>query len=107
MGHARALLGAENKGQQDAAWKTVVSKNLSVRDTENLVKKMKAATAEAEEKKEPQADSDEIYFTGVAEKLSRHFGTKVHIKRKGKKGRVEIDFFNNGDLDRLLSMLQK
>lgn len=107
MGHARALLGADNTGQQDSAWKTVVAKNLSVRDTENLVKKLKTSSAKDEEEKEPQPNSDTIYFTGVAEKLSRHFGTKVHIKRKGKKGRVEIDFFDNSDLDRLLSMLHK
>ena len=46
------------------------------------------------------------YFNDISEDLSRHFGTKVHIQRKGKKGRVEIEFFSDDDLDRLLGMLR-
>ncbi len=61
--------------------------------------------------KEPQlpiaTDSDTIYFASVADKLSGRFGTKVQIKRKGKKGKVEIDFYSDSDLERLLSFLQE
>lgn len=105
MGHARALLSATDENQQDNAWKTVIEQGLSVRETEALIKKMKK---EAEKLPEPptEPDSDEIYFKDVAEKLSSRFGTKVHILRKGKKGKVEIEFYSDSDLDRLLSFLQ-
>ncbi len=102
MGHARAILGAEKTAQQRAVWRQVISKGLSVRQTEALVKSMQ------EEKEEPdpkEPTSDEIYFSGVAEDLSRRYGTRVEIKRKGKKGKLEIEFYTNDDLDRLLRIL--
>jgi len=104
MGHARALLGASNSAQQHAAWRAVVSKGLSVRETERLINRLKA------EKKKPKKssdDSEQRYLLSLAEDLSRRFGTKVQIKRHGKKGRVEITFFNNEDLDRVLTLLKQ
>jgi len=102
MGHARALLGVEVPSQQIVAWRAVVSKGLSVRETENLIKKLKAG------KKKPKGSrpsSEDIYFTDLADNLSSYFGTKVVIKRSGQKGKVEIEFYNNNDLDRLMSLL--
>jgi ParB family transcriptional regulator, chromosome partitioning protein len=104
MGHARALLGAETAAHQNAALRAIVSKSLSVRQTEALIKRLKAS------KKPPRAatsNSDEIYFKDFEDKLSRQFGTGVRIKRQGKKGRVEIDFYNDDDLDRLLTLFNK
>jgi ParB family chromosome partitioning protein len=51
-------------------------------------------------------NSDLSYFTDIADDLSRRFGTKVQIKRRGQKGRVEIEFYTDDDLDRLLSLLK-
>ncbi|MEJ2097274.1 MAG: chromosome partitioning protein ParB, partial [Deltaproteobacteria bacterium] len=51
--------------------------------------------------------SEDIYFADVAENLSRFFGTKVQIKRSGKRGKIEIDFFSSEDLNRLLHLLEK
>ena len=104
MGHARALLGAEASSQQISAWREVISKGLSVRETENLIKKLKAG------KKKPkklQPSSEDIYFSDLANKLSSYFGTKVQIKRSGRKGKVEIDFYSNDDLDRLISFFKQ
>jgi ParB family chromosome partitioning protein len=50
--------------------------------------------------------SAQRYFKDVSEDLSRQFGTRVRIQRKGKKGRVEIEFFSDDDLDRLLGLLR-
>jgi ParB family chromosome partitioning protein len=103
MGHARAILGTEAPAQQKVVWRAVLSKGLSVRQTETLVKKLKT-----EKKRAPaSAASNTVYFKGLAEELSRQFGTRVQIVRKGKKGRVEIDFFSDDDLDRLISILKK
>jgi ParB family chromosome partitioning protein len=103
MGHARALLGAATSAQQNAVWRTVISKRLSVRETERLVKRLKA---EKEKPNKPSLSSDQSYFTDVAEDLSRRFGTKVNIQRRGQKGSVEIEFYSDGDLDRLLNLLK-
>ena len=104
MGHARALLGADTVSQQTAAWRTVVSKGLSVRQTEALVKRIKSQKKES--KKRPQS-SDAVYFSDLADDLSRRFGTRIQIKRQGKKGKIEIDFYSNDDLDRLIGLLNQ
>lgn len=104
MGHARALLGAETGAQQVAAWRTVVAKKLSVRQTEELVRKLKAAKPTDRPK---PADSTAVYLKQVADELSRRLGTRVNIQRKGKKGRLEVEFYSDDDLDRLLGLLQK
>ncbi len=104
MGHARALLGTENKAQQTSVWRTVISKKLSVRETEALINRLKT-----EKKKHPRSSisSDDIYFISLAEDLSRNFGTKVFFQRSRKKGKVVFEYYNNEDLDRLLGLWQK
>jgi ParB family chromosome partitioning protein len=104
MGHARAILGAEASAQQLAAWRSVMAKGLSVRQTEALVRNLKS------EKKKPRVSrnrTEEIYLSGLAEDLSRHFGTKILIKKVGPKGKVEIEFYGNDDLERLIQRLKK
>jgi ParB family chromosome partitioning protein len=104
MGHARALLGVENSTQQMAAWRAVIKKNLSVRETEELIRSLKG------EKKKPKVSrksSEDLYLLSLAEDLSRHFGTKVVIKQRGQTGRVEIEFYSNDDLDRLIERLRQ
>ena len=102
LGHAKVLLGADTPAHQMEAWQQVISKKMSVKETEQLVNRLKG------EKKDPlvsEPGSDDIYFLDIAEKLSRHYGTKVQIKRRGNKGRVEIEFYNNEDLNRLIELL--
>ena len=104
MGHARALLGIADKAHQSAVWRKVISRKLSVRETEALVNRLKK---ESGPEKKRQPGSDEIYFTNISEELSRNFGTKVQIRRRGQKGKVEIEFYSNEDLDRLLHLLTR
>jgi ParB family chromosome partitioning protein len=104
MGHARALLGASNSAQQNAAWRAIVSKGLSVRETERLINRLKS---EKKKPKKSSTGSEQRYLLSLAEDLARRFGTKVQIKRHGKKGRVEITFYNNDDLDRVLTLLKQ
>jgi ParB family chromosome partitioning protein len=104
MGHARALLGADTSAQQLTAWQAVSAKGLSVRETEDLIRRLKS------ENKRPRVSrksSDDIYFSGLADDLSRHFGTKVTIRKAGRKGRVEIEFYSYDDLDRLITLLRQ
>ncbi len=103
MGHARALLGSENIEQQQAVWQIILSKGLSVRQTEALIKKIKN---QDKKQKGPNKNTEDVYYLNYAEELSRFYGTKVQIKRKGKKGKVEVEFYNDDDLDRLLSLMK-
>lgn len=103
MGHARALLGAENAAQQNAGWREIIRKSLSVRQTEALIKRLRKVEQDIPPK---AASSEDRHLTHVAESLSRRFGTKVQIKRRGKKGKLEIEFYSNDDLDRLLELLK-
>ena len=103
MGHARALLGADTPGKQQAAWREVMVRKLSVRDTEALIKRI---NAEKKPARIPELTPGQRYFNDISEDLSRLFGTKVRIQHKGKKGRVEIDFFSDDDLDRLIGLLR-
>ncbi len=102
MGHAKVLLAAENAAQQMTAWRLIIARGLSVRDAEHLLERLKARKPEAEP---PSPAPETAYFFDVAEQLSRRFGTKVEIRRRGKRGKVEIEFYNDDDLDRLLSLL--
>jgi ParB family chromosome partitioning protein len=104
MGHARALLGTATSAQQNSVFRRIIAKGLSVRETERLIKRLKA---EKEKPKKPESSSEQRYFSDVADDLSGRFGTKVQIKRRGKKGRVEIEFYSNDDLDRLLGLLKQ
>ncbi|MBW2567788.1 MAG: ParB/RepB/Spo0J family partition protein [Deltaproteobacteria bacterium] len=104
MGHARAILGAETSAQQMAAWRAVVSKGLSVRETEAFVKSLKV---KKQNPKKSAMSSDETYLSGLAEDISLRLGTKVRIKKHGQKGRVEIEFYSNDDLDRLLDLFKQ
>jgi ParB family chromosome partitioning protein len=104
MGHARALLGAPTPAQQLAVWKTIMARGLSVRQTEALVRNLKK---EAEPALDPPEAPENIHMIRLAEDLSLRFGTRVSICRRGKKGRVEIEFLSDEDLNRLLELLQR
>ncbi len=104
MGHARALLGVESSSIQLEAWKTVISKGLSVRETEKLVKRLKNASTDAPS---PPPTAESLHIRDLSDRLSKHLGTRVQISKKGKKGkgRLEIEFYSDEDLDRLLNIL--
>ena len=104
MGHARALLGCDNPTKQYTAWRTILAKKLSVRETEALVKRI---NTEKSTPKEKVKSSEEIFLLDLADDLARRFGTKVEIKRRGQRGKLQIDFYSNDDLDRLITLLKQ
>jgi ParB family chromosome partitioning protein len=99
MGHARALLGLPDEASQLRVARDVVSKGLSVRDTEAFVKK---ATQPAAPKEPPQKD---VHTRAAEEKLRFVLGTRVRIERKRKGGTIEIDFESEDELQRLFESL--
>jgi ParB family chromosome partitioning protein len=100
MGHARAILGLADDAAQRRVARETVSKRLSVRDTEALVRKESESKPAAPEpvKVDPNTRAAE-------ERLRLTLGTRVRIIRKGKSGRIEIDFVNEDELQRLFEQL--
>jgi ParB family transcriptional regulator, chromosome partitioning protein len=102
MGHARALLAIEQEDALARAAAEVLAKKLSVRDTEALVRKITSAPADGAEvvavEGEPQAD---VHTRKAEETMRLALGTRVRIVRKGKGGRVEIDFVSEDELNRI------
>ncbi len=102
MGHARALLGLADEEAIKKAAHQVTSLHLSVRATEQLVRKLKEkGTGKKEEPK--KADSPQV--RSLTEQLQRTLGTKAKIVDKGGKGRLELEFYSYADLDRILARL--
>lgn len=104
MGHARALLAAKDARTQDAAWRIVMARMLSVRETESLLKRLNAETGRP---RRPARSSEDNQLADIADELSRRFGTKVAINRRGKRGKLQIEFYSDEDLDRLLDILKR
>lgn len=105
MGHARALLGATTPAQQKEAWRRIVSQNLSVRAAEALVKKLKERKP-TKARRAGTRTSENIYLESLADDLSRQLGTRVRIIMRGDRGRLEIEFYSNDDLERLIARLK-
>lgn len=104
QGHARALISLEDKEKQLEAAQIIVDKNLSVRETEKLVKKM----LEPPVKKEKTELPGQAVYRDLEKKLKDQLGTKVSISRKDEnQGKIEITYYSVEELERLIEMLEK
>lgn len=108
-GHARALLGMENENFIEEVADIVVKKELSVRDTEKLVKKYNIELADEDDERKKKRVKQPTVFKEVELSLEEALGTKVRVK-KGKTeegGTLCIEFYNPDDLFRLANKLGK
>lgn len=103
MGHARALLALTNEADQRRIAREVVSRNLSVRETESMVRK--ATEEKGPSRAGAEAPKVDVHTRAAEDRLRLRFGTKVRIVRSGRKGRIEIDFGNEDELIRLFEQL--
>jgi ParB family chromosome partitioning protein len=97
MGQARALLGLESAGSIEAAARQVVTRQLSVRQVEALVRR-----ARGSEHPPTAAKSASASVRDLEERLQRSLGTRVRVVDQGGKGRIEIEWSSLDELDRLL-----
>ena len=106
-GHARAVLPLSPPLRVEAV-RTIIDSGLSVRQTEQLVKKLQAR-AQNEEKPEPAKKAEmEVDYVAEAERsLSARLGRACHISRGKKKGKVEIEYYGVDDLNDLLEALER
>jgi ParB family transcriptional regulator, chromosome partitioning protein len=102
MGHARALLAVSDEGSQRQIAREVIARNLSVRETESMVKRASRDAGPVERRAPAPAD---VHTRAAEEKLRMTLGTRVRIHRKGKGGRIEIEFGNEDELHRLFEHL--
>lgn len=101
-GHGKALLRVNDGPIQIELANKVFQEELSVRETENIAKKICEEKMTEVPKKEKQKD---IFIVDVEEKLRNIFGTKVNISKGKKKGKIEIEYYNDEDLNNIISML--
>lgn len=105
-GHARALITIEDPEQQYTIAQKIFDEKLSVRDVEKLVKNLNKP--EKPKKETSEDKSLEIIYQDLAEKLKQVLGTKVEISSKGNgTGKIEIEFYNHDDLDRITELLSR
>ena len=111
MGHARALLPLEIPEEQVAVAGKVAEKQLSVRETEKLVKELlktgaDAGTKETGQEEQKEDPSIEIIYKQIEERLQQTLHTKVAIQRKRNgHGKLLIDFYNSDDLEKIIDRL--
>ena len=103
MGHARALLALTDPSQQRQAAREVISRSLSVRETEALVKRIASPAAPRPPKAE--ASPNDVHTRAAEDRLRFALGTKVRILRRAQGGTIEITFASEAELNRIYEQM--
>jgi len=102
-GHARTLITIPDPQRQNQLAKTIVEKNLTVRESEKL------AASESRQKKKTEKEKivskESIEMAELAEKLMAVYGTKINLVKNKEKGKIVFEFYSNDELDRIIEML--
>lgn len=107
-GHARALIGIEDPEEQYNIAQKIFDEKLSVRDVEKLVKNIGKPSTTKLRKPNETDKSLEIIYQDIEDRLKEKLSTKVSISGKGNgAGKIEIEFYNHDDLDKLVDMLTR
>ena len=99
-GHARAILQGKTVRQMIKAWKKILNSNLSVRDSETLFR----STVQPLKRKKKKIYSQPI--KGIEDKLIEILGTKVKIKAGKNNGSIEISYYSDDDLERIVELIE-
>lgn len=107
-GHARALLSLPSEDLRRQAARKVVDEGLSVRQTEGLCKALQRAKPPKQEEPPRRADGADdvsLYLEDLQKRLTQNLGRRVKIAHKGRKGRIELEYYDEEDLEELLKLL--
>ena len=102
MGHGRALLGLKNKKNLNALVEKITRDELNVRQLELMIQQLNENVSRETKKKPVQKN---IFIREQENILRERFGTTVTITQRKKKGKIEIEFFSEEDLNRILELL--
>jgi ParB family chromosome partitioning protein len=105
MGHARAIVGVKNDKLKKQLAELAIREQWSVRDLEEAIKRHEE-TPKKEKDKASIAKKKDPYLNQAEENLRSYFQTTVKIKHQNNKGKIELMYFSNDDLERLLELLQ-
>lgn len=105
-GHAKVLLGVENAELRQALAQKCISDLWSVRQLEKAVEAAAKVKEGPSEDEDPMKRAEKLAFDAAGEEMQKIFGTKVQILPGKKKGRIEIEYYSEDELERLLGMLR-
>lgn len=105
MGHGRALLGLKNKDKLPLLVEKTVKDGLNVRQLEYLIQQMNEDVSRETPKEKKETKN--VFIKEQETFLRERFGTTVNIKQTKNKGKIEIEFFSEDDLDRILQLLDR
>ena len=100
-GHGRTLLSLNDGDLQYEVAQKVIDEEMSVRQLENFIKSMTIGKKENKKNKELNP-----YYKDIREKLQDYFGTKVNLTSKKNKGKIEIEYYSEEDLQRILDIIK-
>ena len=104
-GHGRALLGLEDKELQYTIAQSIIDDSLNVRQTEAIVRDIiKNTSVDPQKEAEPQKINP--YHLDIKNKLESHFGTKVLLSSNKNKGKIQIEYYSEDDLQRIIDILK-
>ena len=103
-GHARAILSLENRERQKELCSLIVQRGLSVREAEALAKRWSEKPKRVAPSTKKKGDL-ESQLRSLQDSLRRQLGTKVMIHQKGKKGKIEIEYYSDEDLERIVETI--
>lgn len=100
-GHGRAILTLKDNSIQGKVAQMILDENLSVRETENLVRRLNSEKIQ----RRVESKKENPYYQDLKNRLENFFQTKVNINNKKNKGKIEIEYYSDEDLQRILDML--
>ncbi len=103
VGHAKVLLGLKSPEEQLAIAETILRRSSPVRDAERMVARQLGGARRR--KRQPQATVTSAAIDELQNRLQVHLGTRVTVHHGEKRGRIEIEYYGNDDLQRLLHAL--
>ena len=103
-GHARAILSLESKEKQKELCALIIKKGLSVREAEALAKRWSEKPKKSITAVKKKGDL-ETQLNSLQDSLRKYLGTKVQINRKGKRGKIEIEYYSHQDLERIVEAI--
>jgi ParB family chromosome partitioning protein len=105
VGHAKVLLGLKAQDEQLLVAETILRRSATVRATERLVARQLGATGKSRRKRQAGAVNSSAAIDDLQNRLQQHLATHVVIHHGEKRGRIEIEYYGNDDLERILGVV--